>query len=175
MRKYRLIHLVIACFCCICITVVIMRTQICSTHARVYFSPGPECENNIIAAINKSQQIDVAVYSITNTKIADALVNAQMRGAKIRIVTDRTQAAGRYSLIGKLRDAGLSVRIHRGYKIEHNKFALFDNKRVVTGSYNWTTGATKHNSENCVFLSEPIQEYKNRFDELWGKYGSNRG
>lgn len=180
MRKYRLRHLFIACCCCILLTVVVIRPKTAPEYTktsqtdevRVYFSPSPACENNIIAAISKSQQIDVAVYSITNHNIVNTLIAAYERGARIRIVTDRTQANGKYSLVDKLRGAGIAVRIHKGYNIEHNKFAVFDNNYVVTGSYNWTTGATKHNSENCIFLSQPVQEYKQRFETLWSKYGS---
>ncbi len=180
MRKYSLRHIFISCCCCVCLTLVITckiippeYTKTSQTdQVRVYFSPSHACENNIIVAISKSQQIDAAIYSITNNNIVNALITAHNRGAKIRIATDRTQAKGKYSLVDKLRGAGIAIRIHKGYNIEHNKFAVFDNNYVVTGSYNWTTGATKHNSENCIFLSQPVQEYKQRFETLWSKYGS---
>ena len=181
MKCYRLRHLVIACCCCISITALITYQKECpkcpeciqkhcNNYVKSYFSPGHDCENNIIEHISRSNQIDVAVYSITNRNITKALIAAHKRGAKIRIITDRTQAGGKYSLVDTLKKAGLTVRTHRGYKIEHNKFAIFDNTYVVTGSYNWTTGATKHNSENCIFLDQPTQTYQDRFEYLWKKY-----
>ena len=136
----------------------------------VYFTPGTECEDRIIAELGRADKIDIAVYSITNPKIANAIIAAHRRGARVRIVTDRTMAGHKSSMIDELVAAGIPVRINRRHKIEHNKFAVFDNMRMVTGSYNWTTAATKYNSENCIFLTHPVQEYTKRFEYLWGMY-----
>lgn len=73
-------------------------------------------------------------------------------------------------MIDELVAAGIPVRTNRRHKIEHNKFAVFDNRHMVTGSYNWTTAATKYNSENCIFLTTPAQEYSKRFEYLWNIY-----
>ena len=136
----------------------------------VYFTPGTECEDRIIAEISQSTTIDIAVYSITNTKIANAIIAAHRRGARVRIVTDRTMTGHKSSMIYELSAAGIPVRTNRRHKIEHNKFAVFDNRRMVTGSYNWTSTATKYNSENCIFLPHPAQEYSKRFEVLWSLY-----
>ena len=143
-----------------------------SAPARIeaYFTPGTECEDRIIAEISQSTTIDIAVYSITNPKIANAIIAAHRRGARVRIVTDRTMAGHKSSMIDELAAAGIPVRTNRRHKIEHNKFAIFDNRRMVTGSYNWTTTATKYNSENCIFLTHPAQEYTKRFEYLWNIY-----
>ena len=124
-------------------------------HIEAYFTPGTECEDRIIAEISQSTNIDIAVYSITNPKIANAIIAAHQRGAKVRIVTDQTMAGHKSSMIDELAATGIPVRTNRRHKIEHNKFAVFDNRRMVTGSYNWTTAATKYNSENCIFLPHP--------------------
>ena len=136
----------------------------------VYFTPGTECEDRIIAELGRATTIGIAVYSITNPKIADAIIAAHQRGAHVRIVTDRTMAGHKSSMIDDLASAGIPVRTNRRHKIEHNKFAVFDNMRMVTGSYNWTTAATKYNSENCIFLPHPAQEYSKRFEVLWSLY-----
>ena len=118
----------------------------------------------------RATTVDIAVYSITNLQIADAIIAAHRRGATVRIITDRTMAGHKSSLIDELVTAGIPVRTNRRHKIEHNKFAVFDNQRIVTGSYNWTTAATKFNSENCIFLPLPAQEYSKRFEVLWNTY-----
>ena len=137
----------------------------------VFFSPSKKCENGLIGLIEGSKDsVDVAVYSINNTNLVDALKKAYKRGVKIRILTDRVQAAGQSSRVKDLYDAGLNVRVHSKHKIEHNKFAIFDGKKASTGSYNWTNPATEKNSENCVFFTdnhEVVEDYKNRFDYLW--------
>lgn len=137
----------------------------------VFFSPGPDCQNAIIQQINTSNKtIDAAVYSITNADIVAALKNAHDRGIKIRILTDRTQAGNQKSLVRNMRNYGIDVRVHSKHRIEHNKFAIFDGNSLFTGSYNWTTNASAHNSENCIFLDpdDPaIDSYQRRFNYLW--------
>lgn len=137
---------------------------------RVYFTPSPDCENNIIAEIRRANKIDIAVYSITNKNITDAILAAHIRGAKVRVITDRLQSTGRYSRIADVAAAGVSVVTNKTHKIEHNKFAIFDTKTVVTGSYNWTENATKRNSENCIFIHDVTDEYVARFEYLWNMY-----
>ena len=87
------------------------------------------------------------------------LVFAKDRGAKIRIITDRLMAKNKSSLVEELSDAGIPVLTNVKHKIEHNKFAVFGGRVVVTGSYNWTNNATKSNSENCLFFEQPNKEY----------------
>ncbi len=138
---------------------------------RIYFTPGPDCENNIIAQIEKSKKnIDVAVYSITNQRIVNSLIAAQKRGIKIRVLSDRRQSKGKGSLIAQVKDAGIPVVLNRKHKTMHNKFAIFDTKDIETGSYNWTESATKYNAENCLFFPEPDGEYNKQFKYLWNLY-----
>ena len=119
----------------------------------VKFTPSTECEQGIIELIDEAAtSIDVAVYSITNDNIVEALQRAGSRDVKLRILTDRVQAAGKYSKVPEMYKSGLNVKVNTANKIEHNKFAVFDGEKVVTGSYNWTTSATKSNSENCLFI-----------------------
>ena len=139
--------------------------------ARIYFTPGPECEDNIVASIDDATRaIDVAVYSITNDKIVDSLLAAHRRGVRVRIISDRLQASGRHSLISRLADAGVPVILNKKHKIMHHKFAIFDKKDIETGSYNWTSSATQSNAENCMFFPEQRKEFTNQFKYLWDFY-----
>ena len=142
-----------------------------TTEPEVFFSPSRKCEDGLIHLIEGADKtIDAAVYSINNKNLVNAIKKAHDRGIQIRILTDRTQAAGKSSKVKELHDYGINIRTHSKYKIEHNKFAVFDGKQASTGSYNWTTPATKKNSENCVFFTNDeavIQDYQKRFDYLW--------
>ena len=137
----------------------------------VFFSPSNKCENGLVELIdNSTSTIDAAVYAINNDNIVEALKKAHDRGVKIRILTDRLQAAGKSSKVRELRAHGINVRVHSKFKIEHNKFAIFDGKKVSTGSYNWTNAASNKNSENCVFfteISDVVTYYRKRFRYLW--------
>lgn len=138
---------------------------------RIYFSPSPRCEQNLVELINNSKQrIDAAVYAINNDEIVEALKNAHRRGVKIRILTDRLQASNKSSKVRELYNYGINIRVHSKHKIEHNKFAVFDNKSAASGSYNWTNPASEKNSENCIFFvqdQEAAGTYCSRFDYLW--------
>ena len=138
---------------------------------QLYFTPGTDCEDNIIEQINNAKQIDIAVYSITNEKIVDALINANDRGAKIRVITDRLQSKGKYSLVSKLIDAGITVKTNVKHKIMYHKFAIFDGKNIENGSYNWTESASKSNAENCTFFQQSSNKvFTNQFNYLWNLY-----
>ena len=137
----------------------------------VFFSPSPKCEDEIIRLINQSQEkIDVAVYAINNDNIVKALKEAYNGGIKIRILTVKLQASNKHSKVKDLYLSGLNIKVNSQYKIEHNKFAIFDNKYVSSGSYNWTNPATNSNSENCIFFEDNdniIQSYQSHFNKLW--------
>ena len=128
-----------------------------------------DCENRIINLIrNAKESIDVAVYAINNDGIVLALKEAHNKGIKIRILTDRVQATQKNSKVKELEDADIPLIRHKKYKIQHDKFAVFDGKKAVTGSYNWTNSASQKNAENCFFFSnKSVEEYTKRFEKLW--------
>ena len=148
----------------------IKENQIQDNDIKIFFTPGVECEDNIIEKMNKSNKIDIAVYSITNPDITNAIIAAYNRGANIRVITDKTQSKGKKSLVETIKKAGIPVLTNKKHKIEHNKFAVFDDVGVVSGSYNWTTNASMYNSENCLFFNQANKEYSHRFEYLWNLY-----
>ena len=157
--------------CCLLCGCFLFLCETACAQTDVFFSPSKKCENTLVDFINNAQEsIDVAVYSINNTNLVKALKQAHDRGIKIRILTDRLQAAGKSSKVPELYAYGMNVRVHSKFKIEHNKFAIFDGKKASTGSYNWTNPASDKNSENCVFFTDNmavVSDYQKRFDYLW--------
>lgn len=137
----------------------------------IHFTPSTQCEQSIITLINNAKEsIDIAVYSLNNDQIVNAIKRAHDRNIKLRILTDKLQAAGRYSKVIELYQYGVNIKVHTKHKIEHNKFAIYDKHTVSTGSYNWTNAASKKNSENCIFLNHDITSshiYQNHFEKLW--------
>ena len=138
-----------------------------------YFSPDGGVARRIIKAIDIStSSIDLAIFDLTSRDIKLALERAKQRGVKIRIAADSRQAKGAHSVIQTLISEGFNVRIVHGIGrgIMHNKFAVFDSKLLVTGSYNWTNNAEHYNYENAVFISDPvtIKQYQGDFDKIYG-------
>ena len=141
-----------------------------------YFSDSDRVGDRIIAAINHTKNsLDLAIFDLTHPALTAALEDAQRRGVRIRIVADQRQAAGTHSEIPFLTQRGIAVRLSRGYKgdrsLMHNKFAVFDGRLAVTGSFNWTTSADSYNFENAVFISDPaaVARFAEAFERLWSQ------
>jgi phosphatidylserine/phosphatidylglycerophosphate/cardiolipin synthase-like enzyme len=137
---------------------------------QVFFSPEDHCDKQLIAIINNAHKnIDIAIYSLTRENIVQAIVSANQRGVKVRVITDYQQALNKNSKDEYLikNKVAIITDKHPGYM--HNKFAVVDNKIVVTGSYNWTNNATNINDENMlVIYSESLSKiYTKRFEKIW--------
>lgn len=147
------------------------RALLAST--KVYFSPKGGCEAEVVNSIKGAKtQIDIAVYSLNNAAILKALDAAKARSVKIRILTDHTQAGVNSTETLGFVQKGFDFRVHSSGRIMHHKFAVFDLKRAVTGSFNWTDMAEKSNEENCLFTDEKeaVESFERRFsDHLWQK------
>ena len=140
--------------------------------SEAYFSPNGDVALNIIKTIDSTgSSIDLAIFDITSQDIGAALEKARKRGVSIRIIADSRQAKGSHSVVQPLIDAGFNIKIRhgKGRGIMHNKFAIFDGKLMVTGSYNWTHNAEQYNYENAIFISDPeiIKKYQREFDKIW--------
>jgi phosphatidylserine/phosphatidylglycerophosphate/cardiolipin synthase-like enzyme len=137
----------------------------------VLFSPKGGCETAIVKLIAETKsQLDIAVYSINDEAIINALIDARRRGVKIRILTDHVQAAVNTKTTLDFVNRGFSIRLHSSGKIMHNKFAVSDGRFAETGSFNWTNPAEQVNEENCLMLddSATVMKYEERFERhLW--------
>lgn len=141
-----------------------------------YFSDRDRVADRIIAAINHTQKtLHIAIYDLTHADITAALESAARRGVEIRIVADERQSHEPHSEIPFLQSKGIAIRLSQGYKgnrsIMHNKFAVFDGRLAVTGSFNWTTSADKYNFENAVFISDPtgVARFEEEFERIWSQ------
>lgn len=142
------------------------------TYSKVYFSPGPDCLNAICEQISyATKTIDVCVFTISDNRIKDKLLYAKSKGVKIRILTDNDKSFDRGSDVGELSDSGIPTRIDSTPHHMHNKFAIFDKKVLLTGSFNWTKSATDYNQENILVMNDlgAVTRFISEFDRLWDK------
>lgn len=141
-----------------------------SIRAEVHFSPGPACLDAITRQLEGSERhVDICVFTITDDRLASAILDAHGRGVRLRIVTDDDKAYDRGSDVHRLADAGIEVRVDQSDHHMHHKFAVFDRETVVTGSYNWTRSAAQHNAENILVSDDDrlVKPYQRVFDEMW--------
>lgn len=137
-----------------------------------YFSPDRGTADVIIGFIDRCQNtLDIAVYSITNDQISEAIIRAKQRGVTVRVITDNTQSHNKYSDDEKLEEGLVEVhRVGTGWRQSmHNKFVIGDGTAVGTGSFNWTKNADKHNNENFVIirLRYVVKTFQREFNRIW--------
>ncbi len=158
----------------LCLTISI------STLARteVYFSLSNNPQKEIIKNINRAQaSINIAMYIFTDREIALPLIEARERGVKVRLYLDKEQVDYKYSQSRFLVQKGIKTRISSNNYIMHHKFAIIDNRLLLTGSYNWTFSANNRNDENLMVIDDPeiIEIFQNQFINLWtNKYSPER-
>ena len=168
-------------FTIITLTIIILTLTLClSTLAKteVYFSLYDNPQKEIIKNINQAEAfINIAMYIFTDREIAIPLVKARERGVKVRLYLDKDQVDYQYSQSRFLVQKGIKTRISTNNYIMHNKFAIIDNRILLTGSYNWTFSANNRNDENLMVIDDPeiIALYQNQFEKLWlNKYSPQR-
>jgi phosphatidylserine/phosphatidylglycerophosphate/cardiolipin synthase-like enzyme len=139
-------------------------------------SPGGSIEDRLIQFINGAQaSIHIASFEFSLTPVAEALIAAKNRGVDVKWVTDDknglkadTQPGrGQFAL---LTGAGVEVKDDAGRSaLMHNKFWIFDNQVVWTGSTNISTnGIFKQNNNVLVIRSKEIAYiYEREFQEMW--------
>ena len=159
-------------FSCLLAALLILQATAVLAEPEVYFSPDGGIRDRLLRAINHTKAtIDLAIFDFTSGELAGALLAAKERGVMIRIVADARQAQGKHSEIPFLLEKGVKVRLARGNGrgIMHHKFAIFDGKLLMTGSYNWTDSAERFNHENLVIVDEPatVQRYQAQFERIF--------
>ena len=75
--------------------------------------------------------------------------------------------AGNQPLDQALKGVG-TPRLARGDKL-HHKFAVIDNKTVITGSFNWSPSAAHTNDETLLVIHSPqlAKHFTREMDRLW--------
>ena len=156
---------------------MISFTSLAHAETKVYFSPNGGCQEAVIAEIKKAHEsIDVAMYAFTSKDIAQALVEAKKRQVKVRVTLDNAQIKDHYSKSRYLISKELNVKFHMGPGLLHDKFAVIDDKEVLTGSFNWTVSANKKNMENLLVIEdkEIAKKYEKQFKHLWSQSGEGQ-
>ncbi|WP_434530980.1 phospholipase D-like domain-containing protein [Haloarcula sp. NS06] len=102
---------------------------------------------------NADERVYLAGYTLSSTRVADALIAAQRRGATVRVLLEGepvgSRTAAEASTLDRLAGAGVSVRVMTGprtrYRYHHAKYAVADGRAVVL-TENWKPAGTGGNS-----------------------------
>lgn len=129
----------------------------------------------IIQSIDSSvSEISIAVAWFTHRELYQAILSALDRKVQVSII-----------LIDDIINRGpngidFSSYLEKGGRIRfvdtrnllmHNKFCLFDDKLLISGSYNWTYSAELRNEENIIATTEDsvCSAFRIQFNKLWEK------
>ncbi|OGR77731.1 MAG: hypothetical protein A2X32_05730 [Elusimicrobia bacterium GWC2_64_44] len=136
------------------------------------FSPGSRSEERLAAILDAAaSSADIVTFTFSSRVLAEAVARAQARGVRVRFLID--QNMGKTSPLAKyVFDSGAQFRWRLGRTDKgalHNKFAILDGRLLETGSFNWTSNASKNSFENIIFVTEPavVQGYQETFDRLF--------
>ena len=143
--------------------------------------PDRNCSSDIckeiLTNINTSKNsIDMAIYGYSSTPaIEKAIKDAQNRGVKIRLIYDvNTKNQNIYPDTFKFVSLIVNSKSDRGLKDSnatmHNKFYIFDNKIVITGSANLShTDMSGFNSNNIIVINsaDVAKIYKTEFEQMF--------
>lgn len=136
----------------------------------VCFTPNKVCQQQLVARIHSAKKrILVQAYSFTDPDVSTALVNMHESGVDVRIILDKSNKGAPYTRRGQVVAAGIPTRIDSPPGIAHSKIILIDDELVITGSYNFSRGAYKSNTENILAIqSAPLLlGYVVNFNNRW--------
>ena len=137
-------------------------------------------EGRLIEKINSAtNSIHIVSFEFDLTSVAEALIAARQRGLDVRWITDDENGLladedpdrGQFKM---LQDAGIEVRADDRSALMHNKFWIFDQQTVWTGSTNITTSSIFQQNNNVVVIHAPeiAAMYEWEFFEMWsGQFG----
>jgi cardiolipin synthase len=133
--------------------------------------PGAEILPMVLGAIAAAHHtLDVAMYTLTDAVVVDAMEAALARGVSVRVLLDPSERPSDPSAMS-LRAHGVAVRLYRssGEKL-HAKAAIVDGSTVVLGSANWTVSGFEHNHELDVTIpadSAVARSFEEQYDSDW--------
>ncbi|OAT79293.1 phospholipase D-like domain-containing protein [Desulfotomaculum copahuensis] len=119
-----------------------------------------------------SKDIDIACYSFTHPEIIKAVLAAQKRGVKIRVLTDREQTRGKtqQQAMEELVKAGIPVKVNAHPGLMNLRMSIIDGNMVATGSYNYNQLTGKNNDEMLVTINDAdfTAACEKEFNQMWG-------
>lgn len=134
-------------------------------------------EEHLIQVIDSSKNsLDIAIYSLTDRAIANAIIQAKKRNVKVEIITDKKEAASKSEkiILTLLKSNNIPIKINTHSGLMHMKVTVMDGSIVTTGSYNYTSAASKINDENLVIIhdSKIAKAFDDEFTVMWNDNNS---
>ena len=136
------------------------------------------CQEILFNINNADKSIDLALYGYSRIfAIEEALKNAIKRGVKIRLVIDMDDKGKNIypdterllTIVSAYKDDRFS---NESQKLMHNKFCIFDDKILITGSANLShTDMSGFNSNSVIVIDslDIAKIYKQEFEQMYNE------
>jgi phosphatidylserine/phosphatidylglycerophosphate/cardiolipin synthase-like enzyme len=167
-----------------------------NTPVTVLFAPHRRQDPNgglqLIATTLKAaqQQVDLALFVFSAQPLTTVISALQQGGVQLRLLADPGFASRPFSEVLDLLGVALAdqhckleagnqplQRPSQGVGIPqlpggdklHHKFAVIDNRTVITGSFNWSPSAAHQNDEVLLVIESPLlaAHFTREMDRLW--------
>ena len=137
-----------------------------SNEISLCFTPPTGCAKVISNLISQAKEsVYLQAYGITSNEIVGELVAAHNRGIKVRVLLDKSNLSDKYSKMQQMMDSGIDVSIDKVSGIAHNKVIILDERKVITGSFNFTKSADTRNAENVIIVND--KEVASKYLQNW--------
>lgn len=126
-------------------------------------------EHGLLEIIDKAQeQLDICIYDLNLQSLAEAILAAQDRGVRVRIVAD-SEAYDESEVLQGLKRQGIALVHDERSALMHNKFVVADRHTVWTGSWNFTENGTFRNNNNAMVIHSVklAENYTVEFEEMF--------
>ncbi len=138
----------------------------------LFFCPNDNCKYQIISMISTAEDsISCMMYSFTLDDFGDEMVKAKERGVNVKIVFE-SQQISQYSEYQKLKAMGVYVFEDNCPYLMHNKYCIFDNQIITTGSMNFSINGTNKNDETLIIINN--QKLAEKYTDNFENYLNNK-
>lgn len=141
--------------------------------ASVAGGDGSDLRQQIIAHLDSSKStIEVAVYEISSTEMADALIRAARRGIQVRVLVDGIRSTSATTQENQIEDERIPLRrlTAQGENLLHDKFILFDGSLAATPSYDRSIRGLRESTGSEPSFTrdkDEVKSLKSKFENLW--------
>jgi len=147
---------------------------------QVFFAPSSNIEKELVSFMKSAKDsIELCVFELNLQSVVDALVDKHKSGVNVRVIID-ADYQGEHEL-SSLYKSGVEIKTDPRSAFMHNKFVVVDERKVWTGSYNFTKNGTHKNDNNALTIESELlaENYVAEFDEMWrhgkGLFSKNEG
>ncbi len=135
-----------------------------------YFTHHDNIRDLVINLLKSArEELKICMFTISDNPIAETIAGCHAKGIRVRIITDDGKTFDKGSDIYSLHKIGVNIKIDSHKSLMHHKFVIVDNKKLLTGSYNWTRTGSDINNENILVTTNKkiVRAYKKEFKRLW--------